>query len=491
MLITTEKTTTWDGYGVNVSGSYQQDPVPDYIAKKFTQGYTVPPLTRKYSKLMSDRVWKKDAWKNCQHYTEELLDIPRTNGFPWVVRNYSDVGYYTGSTAPWELAYASSAFSQFGPLDRPVSGLPSLIQDEELGDGFVPKPDDLSTWIPLSIKAMMPRIKAELSLVNSVIELKDFRSLPHSLLKLKEFVSRLGSSILKKPKRVHGLVSSIRLTNPATLPTMSEALGVSSDAYLQTQFNILPLLTDICGIRTAIMRTRSRVNDLLVRQGKRQIKHFKLLVPSGQASVTSPTMSYVLQGGQFAGAVDTTPLTGPYKSPSVSFEVTREYIPDTHAVFHAQVEYNFWFTRFQSENARWLGLLDALGVNLNPAIIWNAIPWTFVIDWVINVSKWLDGRKIMNMEPAVNISRYMWSWRYSDLVRMRMSALPYASTSRTGDVYLPGFRRTIYRRQLDKPDQAQFLTGSGLSSRELSLGVALAIPLGKRRKTSRVSPTRI
>jgi len=433
--------------------------------------------------MLGEHVWRKDAWNTCQHYTEELLDKPYTTGFPWVTRNATDIGHYVGSTAPWELAYAGLAFSSFGPLDRPVSGLPSLLQDEELGDGFVPKPSGLDELISMSVRAMMPHIKAELSLVNSVIELKDFKSLPHSILKLKEFVSRLGSSILRRPKRVNGLVKSIRLQNPGNLPTISEALGVASDSYLQAKFNILPLLADISGFHAAIINTRGRVNDLLVRQGKRQIKHFKKLVPSNQSSVESGVVQYNLSGGQFDGFVDTTPLIGPYKKPACAFRCVREFSPDPNFEFHAQVEYNFWFTRFQTENAQMLGLLDALGVNLNPAIIWNAIPWTFVVDWVIDVSKWLNQRKRMNMEPAVNISRYMWSYRYSDLVRTRMSALTELSPLWTGYTYLPGVRRTIYRRQTDKPTQAQFLTGSGLNSNELSLGVALAIPLGKRRLT--------
>jgi hypothetical protein len=266
---------------------------------------------------------------------------------------------------------------------------------------------------------------------------------------------------------------------------MSEALGVAADSYLQYAFNILPLLSDISGIQTAIVRTKGRVNDLLTRQGKRQIRRFTTQVPSLQADDTSGNSNYNLHGGQFDGFVDTTPLIGPYKSPAVSFRAVREFVPDKSATFHAQIEYNFWFTRFQTENAQMLGMLDALGVNLNPSIIWNALPWTFVIDWVAGVSQWLDQRKVMNMEPAVNISRYMWSWKYSDSTRIRISSATELAPDFFGYTYLPEFKRTIYRRDVQMPEKSQFLTGSGLSSRELSLGVALAITQWPRRKTRR------
>jgi hypothetical protein len=267
---------------------------------------------------------------------------------------------------------------------------------------------------------------------------------------------------------------------------MSEALGVGADAYLQTEFNVLPLLSDIAGIATAIERTRARVTDLLVRQGKRQVKHFKMLVPSLQAAEESAPLSYGLHGGQFDGStnVDNTAI-GAYASPYGGFRCVREYIPDQYAEFHAQVEYNFWFTRFQAENAQLLGMLDALGVNLNPQIIWNAIPWTFVVDWFADVGQWLGNHKILNLEPAVNISRYMWSWKFSRKVRLRLAAKMGLMTDYTGYTYLPDLVETIYRRQNETPTEAQYLLGSGLSSKELSLGIALLITTGKFPKTRR------
>lgn len=492
MLKTTETTTEHNGYPVKVGGTYNRDPKPTWnppIADAVEAVYYQPPCRKLYSKLLSDPVWVKDKWKNCQHHSVRFGggrdSFPETVGCPWLLKSATDIGHYTGGTAPWELAYSGLAFSTYGPLGAHITGLPSLLQDEELGDGFVPKPPALESYITASIKAMMPTIKSELSLINSVIELKDFRSLPHTLLGLKNFITRLGNAVKKRTK-LKGGAKLIRNGFSASTPTMSEALGVGADAYLQQQFNILPLLSDISGITTAIRRTRSRVNDLLVRQGKRQIKHFKLLIPTNLAAESSGEAIYGLHGGQFDGYVgNTESQTGAYASPANSFRCVREYFPDQYAEFHAQVEYNFWFTRFQTENAQWLGLLDALGVNLNPAIIWNAIPWTFVIDWVVDVSRWLNDRRVLNMEPAVNISRYMWSWKYSRTVRLRIAANTELAPILTGYVYLPDLQETIYRRELHLPTQGQFLTGSGLSSKELSLGVALAITSGKRHKTRR------
>lgn len=491
MLKTTEKTTQHNGYSVKGRVSYNRDPVPNWnppIAERLDVEFHQYPVTREYSKLMSDSVWVKDKWKNCQHHSIKFgggTIVPNTVGFPLILKSATDIGHYTGMAAPYELAYSGLAFSTFGPLGDHFTDLPDLLQDEAEGDGFVPKPPLLDTYINASLRAMMPGIRGELSLVNSLIELKDFRSLPRTVLRLKDFVSGLASVVKRKPKLKSG-ARQIRSRFSASSPTMSESLGVSADSYLQTQFNILPLLSDISGLNAALRRTRSRVNDLLVRQGKRQIKHFKLLVPMNQATETSGEKLYQLHGGQFDGYIGNgSASTGAYASPANSFKCVREFIPDQYAEFHAQVEYNFWFTRFQTENAQWLGLLDALGVNLNPAIIWNAIPWTFVIDWVVDISRWLDQRKVLNLEPAVNISRYMWSWKFSRTVRLRIAANSELSPEFQGYVYLPDLVETIYRRDLQLPTYSQFLTGSGLSSKELSLGVALAITRRKRHQTRR------
>jgi len=439
--------------------------------------------------LLSDPVWVKGAWKSCQHHSIDFGKdrAPSTIGFPLLLKSATDIGHYVADTlAPYEFAYAGLAFSSFGPLGKHNTGFPDLLQDESLGDGFVPRPTNLSVYIDASLRAMMPHIKSELSLVNSIIELKDFKTLPHTLFRLKNFITRLPNEVKRRTK-LRGGAKLARNSFSASVPTMSEALGVGADSYLQTQFNILPLLSDIAGINTALRRTRSRINDLLVRQGKRQVKHFKLLIPSGQAADESGVLTYGLHDGdQFSGYVgNTSTQTGAYANPANSFRCVREYIPDQYAEFHAQVEFNFWFTRFQTENAQWLGLLDALGVNLDASIIWNAIPWSFVVDWVVGVNRWLADRKVMNMEPAVNISRYMWSWKYGRRTRIRIAANNELFPDYGPYTYLPDLHESIYRRQLELPAYSQLLTTSGLSPKELSLGVALAITRRKHNKPAK------
>jgi hypothetical protein len=47
--------------------------------------------------------------------------------------------------------------------------------------------------------------------------------------------------------------------------------------------------------------------------------------------------------------------------------------------------------------------LDSLGINMNPEIIWDLIPFSFVVDWFIKVGDWLEGFKVNHLNSSVTI----------------------------------------------------------------------------------------
>ncbi len=142
-------------------------------------------------------------------------------------------------------------------------------------------------------------------------------------------------------------------------------------------------------------------------------------------------------------------------------------------MFHAQIEYNYNYTQYQVEHARLLGYLDALGVNLNPSIIWNALPWTFVVDWVLSIGQYLDDFKVENMRPQINIRRYLWSVSRGRVITVHR-AVRLKLTDEQFWIPLPTVRQTAYRRQVSGVSSSSILS-SGLTLKEVSLGAALVI----------------
>jgi hypothetical protein len=52
--------------------------------------------------------------------------------------------------------------------------------------------------------------------------------------------------------------------------------------------------------------------------------------------------------------------------------------------------------------------LDALGFELNPRIIWDALPFTFVLDWFFGVGSWLERHKYDTLElPFLHVDSYV------------------------------------------------------------------------------------
>jgi len=431
------------------------------------------------------------VWKPCQSYEGRVVDFIPDNsgqGIPWVSRSTTELGWYypvSGVIDRLVLANYRTFKDRYGAFGQHNAGLTSMVETNSGSLSFVPKPLGLTTMCEASLKTMLPHVKAELSLVNSIIELKDFKSLPRTLANLKQTTLNLASlfSAPQARKSYQGFYSLVRSSfRPEEGLTLRELLHSSADGYLQAKFNLLPLFGDICAIFRACANLSKTMNSLVQNQGRMKRKHYTYNFIPSQFTGADAIQDITLELDQFAGTElnGQTTKTGCYRKYSFSpLRVTRRTIIDEPATFHAEIEYSYHFTQYQNEHARLLTLLDSLGVNLSPAIIWNAIPWSFVIDWFIGVSRYLGERKTLNMEPAVCISRYMWSWKSTRKVRTWFApANPFASTfglPQCPTVYLPDLYETIYRRDVELPAISNSLYGSGFSDSELILGGALAI----------------
>lgn len=411
-----------------------------------TQRYNISSQLRRYEVRSGEVVGPRDDWKPFMHYKHEWLTEGsdgfhhQTNtweGFPNDGRSYH-VGKHGDVFWGWYLGTGSVG------VFNPDNGLADLYNLSAPGGRFIPSPANLAALQQASLKTMLPGIKAELSLINSFIELKDFKTLPRTL-----------SRIMGLPKALYNARGPLRMV----------AKNVA-DSFLQWKFNIAPLLSDIAGINSALSRTRKRVERLLDRTEKTQRVHYSLAFSEFSSSV----LSY--------GPYTLGPSIPYY--PKINGRKVIRYVDYEPSLFHAEIEYNFTLSRFQTEYAQLLGLLDALGVNLNPSIIWNAIPWTFVVDWVVGVSRWLDQFKRRNMDPQINIRRYLWSIRRSRRINSVIHDVGGTKYYWASDINMPVVQQTAYGRFVEFPSSSSFIT-SGLNSNEFTLGVALAMSRGRRR----------
>jgi hypothetical protein len=395
-----------------------------------------------FEEMWDDNTTARKFWKPVQHYKRWVSPETTYGAHISLIDNAIEShNYRYGEHRDPYWAYRGS----YGPAGAPFIGLQPMYVKTGQGQ-FVPDPPQLGQLQQRSLDRMLPLIKSELSIINSLIELRDFRSLPRTL----NAIASLG---LKGAK------------------TLRHYFHTAADGYLQAQFNILPLLSDISGIHAAFLKISSRINDLVSRQGRVQNMHFTYSfqeLTNGQQDDTS----YFIMPGIVPGLHEIAPT------------IVRRLVLASPTVFHAEIRYNYNYLEYQAAHARVLGFLDAIGANLNPAIIWNAIPWTFVVDWVIGVSRWLNQFKYSVLTPQINILSYLWSVKRARQVYLSTENGKVDSVEFGEFVYpqqfpvlrnpLPGVHETSYRRDVSIPTISSILS-SGLTLTEVSLGAALVI----------------
>lgn len=420
----------------------------------------------RFERITPNSTGSRRAWKSFQHYlSAQVTPSPRvgwnlTGGRPGMV--YAG-GYYQGLvTNPWVGYYKYYPYShsaRYGDMGRLDASLPTFYEPEADGS-FVPPPDDLNNLTQRALSTMLPIIKAELSVPNFILELKDFKR-PAS-----KIVSLVRSPLWKWTLRIWARQGLQALS-------WKQLLRTTAGQYLNYKFNLRPLVSDISKIYLAMSRTERRINDFITRAGKPQNKHFcfKWQEFEDEADEVSVAGTYHDQfgGGSQCGC-----------SRQVFYEPS---------AFHAQIQYNYNYTGYQVEHARLLATLDALGINLNPAIIWNAIPWSFTVDWVLGVSRWLDTLKTENMRPQINIRRFLWSIKRSRKIVVSKGVRSIVPLDGIIQNQMPVVYQTAYRREVKLPSSSS-ITSSGLSPEEFSLGAALVIARRRRfNNRGRFKPT--
>jgi len=381
-----------------------------------------------------------DTWNSFEHYVL-LKELPR---LPMPIKFAT--GSFVTQWPDWTRNY-----HQMVVYDNPVWGARGFGLDtmsafsgevsmrDNADGGLIKDPDALGELLEHGFNAIIPEIRTKVSLLNFIWELQDASSIRESV---RNFVLTL---------RAKGLHLGSR-----TL----------ADLWLQASFNVLPFVSDVQKMYSALSSAKERVKKFLDEEGKVRTHHWSYTWREYESREQTSAPYYIGYYPNVLGQCFSTSniLAKPSK-------------------FHMQIEYRFNLSDYQREHAYMLSLLDMFGINYNPAIVWNAMRWSFLVDWVLGVSQYLDSLRVSHMQPSVSIRRALWSVK-----RER-----YQSTSFTPSVNLdtqptlehsvatPGmsYSESAYKRMpITVPLSA--LTTRGLTLRQISLAAALVNTRVKR-----------
>lgn len=381
----------------------------------------------------------KDGHFNpCSHSKESYDALPLSSVAP----EYMEARYYT--TGPTGLKYCriynlyqNTHHLRYAAFKSAVNAVTTDVKN-------IP-------WGSLSAQAlqtMLPTLHAKTNLVNFILELKDF----------KWVMKGSATRILQRWRGQRGLFERDWNPGRSTAKTLA-------NKYLAYSFAWRPLISDVYALWKQATSLNEKVSRLIREASTVRQSYWGTTVPGTSLPLVSsnyidgPTGGWV---GGFTGKTQTKITTS-----------------DSAGVrYHATVRYRYNVPAdLLAASGQFRAALDVLGVGLNPAILWNAIPFTFIIDWLVDVSTWLEQFRVDNVQLTTEILDFCHSGKSSRQVRMAIAGEMEDNGTRSymSPVTTDTCTKSYYERRVGDPGFYQAIRTSGLNGREFSLAGALAI----------------
>lgn len=393
---------------------------------------TVPAYASSFEQIIDTARGRKSD-NDCYHSRQTKTLYRTVNSFPWNPSGgsgaYTGGNYYTQTNDYPQLYWEDSGCGNqvtYGSLPYGKDGMTGF---PTFGDPLVGS--SLNYLSEMAIQSLLPIIKPDLSLVNSLIELKDFKRLPDLIRRLRYFIGALPKVWASSKKQ-----------------TLRQITKLSSEGYLSDQFAIRPLLQDIADLikvgRTLDVQLRKLVQNAGKIRRSRFTKEIEDFIPNTDEN-TELTVAY-------------------FYKPRL-----RRVLSDNGVkpVFRATITYSYTLPDISVSELRKRLVSKRLGFELNPQIIWNAVPWSFVVDWFLNINEILGDLSYDSLGIRTDIHKYVYSVKYNYTVKtyVKMSG---AGPQITDYVLTSQFTNVVYSRRAGIPDLSRHLEVTGLNWKQFS-----------------------
>jgi hypothetical protein len=312
------------------------------------------------------------------------------------------------------------------------------------------------SWEYLDAKALMvmwPAVESELSSLNSVYELREMKKLPKQVAKLaRQLFSDGALSILSSRSKIgralRDLSPEYRLKKFAEYARQTRQ-GFGS-GFLLKEFGIDPLVSDVRTLFGIAERARASAQRILDNEHKLLKSHARFWVPVPTTTDHSYTITSEALGAS---------------------NVRRRVVEYAESWYTATMEYSYSVPQGTKQHLQLLSLLDTLGVNINPGIVWEAVPWSFVVDWLVGVQPWLEQFTLRAVRPAVKVHHFVHSYKGRRTTTRYFTCCSNRGSS--GEMKIGVREELAYTRKPHIPNFYSSLQTSGITNREILLASAL------------------
>jgi hypothetical protein len=231
-----------------------------------------------------------------------------------------------------------------------------------------------------------------------------------------------------------------------------------ADAFLALEFGVLPFLSDLKHLVTSLSDTRRALMRLRKENRRWQIYHYRKRYYEMDPDPVFETLEGVSAGGPVV-----------YSHQQGLFRRAQTRITNIHSCVVIRRTYEGLDSKLADLNS----LLVAYGFT-NPAkVIWNAIPYSFILEWFVNLDGFFDSLAFHPFEGTYEVA-----WSHTTFTKRTLWELTLPIPNSNGDlVFVP--QGTAYSKEYIRrkglyalPDDSSF---EGLSPMQLALGSALAL----------------
>lgn len=445
-------------YGVQIVA-----PTRRYITSRFKNGTafnaeyaSTPSWNRRIGvkSTLTGESGKDGRFRPCLHKTVKYFPVTSVYGGESITNQFVKAG---GGSASSTLSCVTDGFDQVCMATAYPRFLafsePSLSLSAVQWDGLA----------AVALGKMLPSFYTGFSLPNFLFELKDFKHIA---------LAARASVLGRKTNIIAALLGMKGTGNRALRPDQvlgKRTMKQLSQAYLSYNFGWAPLFSDIRKFFESWINFRERWSKMIANEGKPRTTRYRQYVDGTAFSGDIPESGEPTFGG-WSGVLH---RRGRYeihriKNPGIQYAATMRYRYKLPSDIH-------------NVGRQMDALFDALGLQSgNPAAVWNAIPFTFVIDWFVNIGGFLERLRTDNIQiqteildfcHSAKIERKVVLWWQSQFTQVTGpdSYNYYYGNKYATDVCVSA----IYERRVGLPNIRNALLGSGLNFREFLLSGAL------------------
>lgn len=356
----------------------------------------------------------------CQHLkidkTYQATVLSYTNGPNSVIVTNPDTDFHPWSptglnTVPGDVGWANAL------IDFPKTGRFSDLCFE--------------AWTKL--KTQVP---TEVELLNFIYELKDFKELGHSLAKAKGISGKHSVQVLTDPLK--GKKQKVR-----------KAAKAVNDTFLSYNFMWAPFVGDLIKLTQVADGVAKRMAFLRKTRGKEVTVKFT----KPDCYINSDLLAHntIWENGDW----DEYHIMTKYQC---DFNVTCKLYQDLEGLDDAWADLRATFA--------------ALGIN-NPAkAVWQALPFSFLVDWVAPFGKWLERAAIQPFKGTWNVYDITTSARERCEIEHRLTSKPGSSVS-LSDTLMTRVSIDRYLRLIGLPQTLGAVDFSQLTQQQQKLFLSL------------------